>query len=446
MAFEEFKTKVGDFFGSDMLPVALGMGAQAVMEEHQNSWPALLGKSAVGLQQSKIAADAARRQGNERDSINRLIANLLAGKGLTEQGYPGVTSINLKTAPNKEQTITVKGDEIAPAFGQSALAAAKGNKGQAPSAGPGGGVDPRAGSPAPTTAPNTIGAIDPRLLPLILAQGVRSSAGAAGGPQAKSTVAPLSGLTPEQITQITRSGILGAESQQRGINDIFTNMQRQAYSGYLSDRGRAAPIAAAAELAKQNRLSQEPFSVQRGANGNLMIVGKDRTVTDTGVPFQDDVQVIDQGSYLTLRYPDGRTQTLSKQMTPQQQTEFDRKLTDTAARIDQTITGYIDRNGNRIPATDPVQADVDFYHQNSRSPHVYLKTADGWKKFVLPRGYAPWVVYAAVMERRRRGENITFEDMVRTLLNTQYGQQITKDVPMARGQQPTTEIPMAQGH
>lgn len=429
MTFENFTTRVGDFFNSDMLPVALGMGAQGIMAGHPNSWQAGLGRAGVAMGQSNIAAKAAKRQGEERKSVNQLIADLLAGKGLTEAGYPGVTSIDAKSDP-KGQKITVVGDGIIPHQSNRPLPGVEGQK-QSIGVGGGGGTGL---SPVTAQGPQrSVGSIDPRIFPLLLAQRASSSAGAAGGPQATSSVAPLAGLTPEQISAITAGDIAGGTLQQKGINDIFTNMQKQAYSDYLGHAGPARNIAATAELAKQSRLSQEPFSVQRGANGNLMIVGKDRTVTDTGVPFQADVQVIDQGSYLTLRHSDGRTQSLPKQMTPQQQTEFDRKLTDTAARIDQTITGYIDRNGNRIRATDPVQADVDFYHQNSRSPRVYLKTADGWSKFVLPRGHAPWMVYAAVMERRRMGENITFEDMVRALLNTQYGQQTTKDIPMAQG-------------
>ena len=125
--FENFTTRVGDFLNSDMLPVALGMGAQGFMAGHPNTWQAGLGRAGVALGQSNIAAKAARRQAEERRSVNQLIADLLAGKGLTAPGYDGPSSINTKTTP-EDQTITVKGNNILPK-GERGFEAAQGRFG-----------------------------------------------------------------------------------------------------------------------------------------------------------------------------------------------------------------------------------------------------------------------------------------------------------------------------
>ena len=79
-------SRIGKFLSNDALPVALGMGAQAAMEEHQTSWPAIAGRSIVDLGRSNIAAKAAMRQAEERGQLKKMLASVLSGKGSTEAG------------------------------------------------------------------------------------------------------------------------------------------------------------------------------------------------------------------------------------------------------------------------------------------------------------------------------------------------------------------------
>jgi len=239
--FQNFISGLGNFFTSDMAPVALGMGAQAAMGKHQNTWQAGLGRAAVELQRSKIAAKAATRQAEER----RALIRLLSGQGVTPVDKAGPSKVGLTINPDKTQTIKIDGNKMVDGiFGGKQIDEVQnidevGSKG----------VPRPVTAPAATTQTRAPSGPGTNTLPFYLAQAVGSSGG---------TGESLAGLTPEQIGGIARRDMLGGELGNRSVSDIFTNMQKQAYSDYTAGR---LPIeqqkAASAALIAQRKLILE---------------------------------------------------------------------------------------------------------------------------------------------------------------------------------------------
>jgi hypothetical protein len=212
-SWEQVKTGVGDFLSSDVAPVALGGAAQAVMADYPTSWQYQLGGLAGKLGQSNIAAKAAQRQAAQRDAYNRMLADLLSGRSLTEAGMPGPTSANLSVSPGGEQKVSVTGDKI---VSPESVGKAGQEGGQR--------IAPAPAVPARPLVTSTAPLSRNRMLPFLLAASAGSSGGGGGN---------LYGLSPEQITNISRTDILGGELSQRGISDIYSNLQKQAYTDYL---------------------------------------------------------------------------------------------------------------------------------------------------------------------------------------------------------------------
>lgn len=143
---------VGDkalqFAQSPQMPVLAGQLGAAAMGPNQNSWQAQVGKVGAGFGQSMIAADAAKKQAEERAQLVKILTGLLSGQTLTPDGQPGPSNATLKFGNDGGYTITQKGE-----YGSQAGAA---NPGQ---------MDPKQSGPAqaPQSGMN-LPVNDPRLM------------------------------------------------------------------------------------------------------------------------------------------------------------------------------------------------------------------------------------------------------------------------------------------
>lgn len=136
-----FMAGLENFLAKESTPVALGQVARALMGSDQNSVPALLGGVATQLGQSRIAANAAKRQAAERQALNRAIIQILSGQTpeLTEEGIEGPTGITLKKSPGGKFKMTIDGDSKTPGGASGTYSSGM----QTPTAGKGGGFNPR---------------------------------------------------------------------------------------------------------------------------------------------------------------------------------------------------------------------------------------------------------------------------------------------------------------
>jgi hypothetical protein len=418
MAFEEFLTKMKDFGRSDFLPVALGMGAQAAMGPHQNEWQALLGRGVMDLQRSNIAAKAAQRQAVERNTLNSYISKLLSGQGLTPQGTQGPTAFNLKTSPEGEQTITVKGDQLMPGGPGGNVDPRSGLGGATrPS---GGGIDPRGivggqgrGTAQGISPPFAPGA-DPRALPFILAQGVRSSAGATGG---SANFPALAGLTPEQIASVTRQDIAGGALTQKSVSDIFTNMQRQALSDYY---GRLPQTAGT-----KTPMSFTGMQINNKTGNWAYFDRVQNKRVDTGIKATEEELGALKGDGPKEFAPNWREAEYIKNKTRRRGLfKNGRLVTDLGEIAESTVESGrafgIDKDlaeiEARIESDDYVQSDLDNFNKKSEGSYFY-KAGKGFlggkeaEKVPLP----PGVTAADMYETLRVNPTLKVEDVIRIL-------------------------------
>jgi len=339
---------LGKFAQSDAFPVYAGGLAQAMMAPYPNDPKAQIIGGAGGLGavmgQSNIAAKAAKRQADERAMMNKLLVNLLAGKGLTEAGVPGPTSANITTNPDGTQKVTVTGDGL---FGGWEDASRGGMKA------------PVAPAPPPSAA-MTRGS---GFLPFYLGLSGSSSGGAGQN---------LFGLTPEQIASVTTQDIQGGQLGNIRAATLFDNLQRQAMADYYN---RQPNVLKAGEMQVNDK------------TGNWSYYDLDtRRMIDTGIKasarpisepnLKPTVQVedfVDPRTGKRLRRqiitrPDGSISYgdwgLSPEASPEtgRQWEVTKDLSEIEARI---------RSGK-----DVVRSDVDTFNKTSESDYVYIPSKE----------------------------------------------------------------------
>lgn len=102
--------KAMQFAQSPQMPVLTGQLGAAAMGPNQQSWQAQVGKVGAGWGQSAIAAEAAKKQAEERKAYQDLVVKLLSGLNLTPPGQQGDTDVTFKMNPDKTYKITKSGD------------------------------------------------------------------------------------------------------------------------------------------------------------------------------------------------------------------------------------------------------------------------------------------------------------------------------------------------
>ena len=103
---DSLMSNIGQFLNSDAAPVVLGQAAQAAMggsPEGRQSWQSMLGGVSSGLGQSRIAANAAKRQGTERNQLAKLLTQALSG----DMGYTGVNDPGASTSTFNFRYLTI---------------------------------------------------------------------------------------------------------------------------------------------------------------------------------------------------------------------------------------------------------------------------------------------------------------------------------------------------
>ena len=409
-----FGQRLGNFVNADAFPVALGMGAQAAMGPDQSSWQAMVGKAAADFQRSKIAAGAAEEQTRKQDQLRNMIGQLLAGKGLTEAGVPGPTSFATTTNPDGTQKFTLTGDKLMDTVGNSALSGA--TRSQTPSSPPPvAGVGPsQVGAPAPIAQSANPWA---RSLPFFLAQAGKSS-----GPGQN-----LTGLSPEQISNVSRTGLLGEQVTNESIGNIFSNLQKQGYTEYL-DR-----------LPQKAKGGLPSAQYKMGANGNWWSFNNAGQFVDTGTPFPPGLANTsghNNGTPITFTGNDGKEHRgiamggkVVTDLGPIDKYRDERQVVqDAYTNITQAVQGYTDAKGNKVDPFEPSKTDIDLYHRKSNSPRAWMKVPKGntfwtgeptyeWKEIDLPAGYSTSKIMEIVDQRRAQGQNVTFEQIVKALVN-----------------------------
>ena len=104
---------------TDQAPIVLGQAAQALMGEHKDSIPAMLGKVGSDLGQSSLMNKAIKEQQAKDAAQRKMIYQALAGMpgtgvGMTPKGTPGDTTSTIVTDGEGNYTKTVKGEKGQP--------------------------------------------------------------------------------------------------------------------------------------------------------------------------------------------------------------------------------------------------------------------------------------------------------------------------------------------
>jgi len=102
--------KAMQFAQSPQMPVLAGQLGAAAMGPNQQSWQAQVGKVGAGWGQSAIAAEAAKKQAEERKAYQDLVVKLLSGVQLTPDGQAGPTNMNVKFGPDGTYKATQDGN------------------------------------------------------------------------------------------------------------------------------------------------------------------------------------------------------------------------------------------------------------------------------------------------------------------------------------------------
>jgi hypothetical protein len=371
-SWEGIKTNVGNFLSSDVAPIWLGGGAQAVMAEHPESWQYQLGGLAGRMAQSKIAAKAATRQATQRDAYNQMLADLLSGKSLTEAGTPGPTSANLAVNPDGTQKISVTGDKI---VSPSDVGKAGQEGGQRTS---------RLATPTRAPAP----AISRRALPFYLAASTGSSGGGGGS---------LYGLSPEQITNISRTDIMGGELSQRGVGEIYSNLQKQAYADYLGRLPAGTtpkPQLSFTDMKIDDKTKTWQFYDRvKGERVDTEIEATEDELSGSAAPnWSQQEYVTKDGVRRSGIFKDGKLAT-DLGVVPETTLETDRFRR--GQRDLGEVETLIDDAGD-----DAVASDIDYFNQFSNGQYVYVVwgTNREVKRVKIPGGYKASDVYATAQK------------------------------------------------
>jgi hypothetical protein len=394
-------SNIGTFLGSDAAPVVLGGAAEAVMAGHPDTWQAQLGRLGAGLGQSKIAAKAATRQAEERNSYNKLLAGLLSGTNLTPAGTPGPTSAKM-TVDEKGQKVEVTGDNI---------------------------VDPSAvgTTSAPVTAPATAptarqrAMANPRLLPFYLAASTGSSGGGGGN---------LFGLSPEQISEISKTDIAGGELSQRGVGEVFGNMKKMALSDYYDRLGYPTPTATKPAFSPQkiNAETKTWFTfdqnMQKSVDTGIKATKAELAANGPTVNWVTEEYVTKEGVRKKGRFANGTLITdLGVVPEATKETERFRKGQRDIGEVQQLIADAGD-NAN--------SADIDYFNQFSNGQYVYIEVEEPGalfgtnkkvKRVKIPKGKRAGDVFATA-----RKYGISVADVIESL---QSG--ISKDFLQVQG-------------
>jgi hypothetical protein len=358
--------KTLDFFNSDAFPVMAGMGAQAAMAGHPNTWQSQLGVVGQQMGQSNIAAKAATRQAEERAAMNRMLTKLLGGQGLTEAGANGPTDIKTSVDPTGTQKITVTGNNIMPnglTQNQNASLTPQGASGTPPQTSP---------PPAQVGTQRPVQPMQPgtgsRMLPFSLAQ----FGGSSGG-----TGQSLYGLTPEQISAIGKTDIAGGALGNQSIRGIFNNMQTQAYNDYLDrqqPKKTAAPTSFTGMKINDETGTWSYYDRLKGemVDTKIKATDKERLAGAPNIPFVEH-EYVDKNGVRRRGLFQGDRPAMDLGVVPEASPEalgawkMSKELADTAMRLEGEMR---DTNGNVIKGND-----ADLYNFNSvaQTPFVYVK-------------------------------------------------------------------------
>ena len=367
------------FLAQESTPVVLGDIAQAIMGEDQNSPAAMLGRVSSNLGKSRIAAKAAQRQAAEREQLNKALMSMLSGQTptITEDGVPGATDVTVKRLPDGKAAITVKGD--------------------VPGSTSSGAPAPVAKPQAQTAAPKQ--GFDRRLLPFFLASLAGSSGGAKGN---------LTGLSPEQITQITNADLAGGQLTRQNISGIYDNVKSQALADYY---GRLPQKA----VPKGPTVSK----MTPGGDGYYHKVMTDGTIEKTNIRVPKTKTTgsgpktitpspkpwIDPrgNAWQVAFFMDENGTTHREVLGPWMQddtTKTDLEMQEIEDRI------LLDIEEER----EPLSSDINNFNSKSNGNTVYIKSGDEVVAQQLPPGVTAQSVYRAAKARK-----VALEDAVYTI-------------------------------
>lgn len=218
---------LGSFLTSDAAPVALGQAAQAFTAEDPKGWQYNLGGLASALGQSKIASKAANRQASERAQLSKMLTHALSGgMNFTPGGELGATDIKYSAGgADTPDKVVLTGDGLLGDGRKDNLYQSDKNLRGSETAQSTASPTKPAGNVRPAAPPMT----QPQggLTPFSIAQAITGSGGGGGD---------LYGLNPGQISDISRTDILGQEILNRSAGDIYRNRVNEAQAGYLQQR------------------------------------------------------------------------------------------------------------------------------------------------------------------------------------------------------------------
>lgn len=107
---------LGQFMVSPQMPVLAGDLAAAAMGPNQNTWQAMLGRTAANFGRSAIAAKEAEAQGQKAAAMNdwlkQILPALMGGVKLTPDGTAGPTDTTVKINADGTFSSTTKGNTV----------------------------------------------------------------------------------------------------------------------------------------------------------------------------------------------------------------------------------------------------------------------------------------------------------------------------------------------
>jgi hypothetical protein len=205
---------VAEWFSQPKNAVLLGNAASAVMGPHQNTWQAQGGQVAANFGQSKIANLAAQKQQADRLALVKALTGIMGGGGAPGATAPGQASLAALT-PEGEPGPTERTEKADGTYVE---------KGNVKSSGP-------VATPAKPQA-NAGAEVGARLVPFSLAEALLQGSG--GMPD-------LTGLSPEQISQIMKTDQTGTALMNQAVGSIFENQTNQSLANLYDAKAQPKP-------------------------------------------------------------------------------------------------------------------------------------------------------------------------------------------------------------
>jgi hypothetical protein len=202
---------VAEWFSQPKNAVLLGNAASAVMGPHQNTWQAQGGQVAANFGQSKIANLAAQKQQADRLALVKALTGIMGGGGAPGAAAPGQAPLAALT-PEGEPGPTERTEKADGTYVE---------KGNVKSSGP-------VATPAKPQA-NAGAEVGARLVPFSLAEALLQGSG--GMPD-------LTGLSPEQISQIMKTDQTGTALMNQAVGSIFENQTNQSLANLYDAKAR----------------------------------------------------------------------------------------------------------------------------------------------------------------------------------------------------------------